>query len=144
MVKQDRDREGLTSCHVLPHFFTKYGFSIVLSAGRTAFSVCPRQARFLFSAIVVKCHWLCDGEAGAKETHTRETKANTGAVGAIREGFLEEVAFTLCPVSRPVEHPPFWICLIVSLQCHLACSSPSSPSYELELGSRGLRFRLNM
>lgn len=75
---------------------------------------------------------------------SRETDHNVGGEGAVREGLLEEAAFKLCPVSRLKEHPTFWICLIVSLCCHLACFSSSCISYRLELGSRGLRFSLNV
>lgn len=81
---------------------------------------------------------------GSKETCTTETQANIDRVGAVREGFLEEVAFGLCPVNRLVNHSIFWICLIVSFWCHLAYFSTSSISYEFKLGSRGLRFRLNI
>lgn len=47
-----------------------------------------------------------------------ETQPNIDGVGAVRDGFLEEVAFELGPVSGLVNHPIFWICLIVSFWCH--------------------------
>lgn len=145
MLKQDRAREGWTSwllCFFLIFFPTKYRFFHWPQCW--AFSVCTRQSWFLLSAIAVKCDWLCDEEVGSKETCATETQSNIDGVGAVREGFLEEVAFELCPVSGLVNHPIFWICLIVSFWCHWACFSTSSISYELKLGSRGLRFRLNV
>ena len=87
----------------------------MLRVGHRAFSVCARQAWFLLSAVAVKCSRLCDGGVGAKGTCTRETQPNIGGAGAVREGFLEEVALELCPRSRLVDHPTFWIYLIVSL-----------------------------
>ena len=71
---------------------------------------------------------------GSKQTCATETQPNIDGVGAVREGFLEEVAFALCPVSGLVNHPIFWICLIVSLWCDL--TFPPDFPHKLEIRSK--------